>query len=42
MKKILQVLFEHKTLSRKQAEEVMLNMAKGSYNETEITAFITV
>jgi anthranilate phosphoribosyltransferase len=42
MKKILQYLFEHKTLSQQQAREVMLNIAKGVYNETEITAFITV
>lgn len=42
MKKILKHLFEHKTLSREQAKEVMLNIPKGVYNETEITAFITV
>jgi anthranilate phosphoribosyltransferase len=42
MKKILQHLFEHKTLSQQQAKEVMLNIAKGLYNDTEITAFITV
>jgi anthranilate phosphoribosyltransferase len=42
MKKILQILFEHKTLSREQAKDVMLNIARGSYNDTEITAFITV
>lgn len=42
MKKILQYLFEHKTLSQQQAKEVMLNIAKGVYNDTEITAFITV
>jgi anthranilate phosphoribosyltransferase len=42
MKKILQHLFEHKTLSQQQAKEVMLNIAKGAYNDTEITAFITV
>jgi len=42
MKKILQYLFEHKTLSLQQAKEVMLNIAKGVYNDTEITAFITV
>src|SRR5215216_5897289 len=42
MKKILQALFEHKTLSRHQAKEVMLNIAKGSYNDTELAAFITV
>jgi anthranilate phosphoribosyltransferase len=42
MKKILQHLFEHKTLSQQQAKDVMLNIAKGTYNDTEITAFITV
>jgi anthranilate phosphoribosyltransferase len=42
MKKILQHLFEHKTLSQPQAKEVMTNIAKGVYNDTEITAFITV
>ena len=42
MKKILQLLFEHKTLSREQAKEVMLNTAKGQYNESELTAFMTV
>lgn len=42
MKKILKHLFEHKTLSQQQAKEVMLNIAKGVYNNTEITAFITV
>ncbi len=42
MRKLLQHLFEHKTLSHEQAKEVMLNLARGSYNDTEITAFITV
>jgi anthranilate phosphoribosyltransferase len=42
MKKILQRLFEHKTISREEAKEIMLNIAKGVYNDTEITAFITV
>jgi anthranilate phosphoribosyltransferase len=42
MKKLLKYLFEHKTLSQQQAKEVMLNIAKGIYNDTEITAFITV
>jgi anthranilate phosphoribosyltransferase len=42
MKKILQYLFEHKTLSRGQAKEVLLAISKGDYNESEITAFITV
>jgi anthranilate phosphoribosyltransferase len=42
MKKILQYLFEHKTLSRQQAYDVLLNIGKGVYNEHEITAFMTV
>src|SRR5215213_4872205 len=42
MKKLLKHLFEHKTLSQQQSKEVMLNIAKGVYNDTEITAFITV
>ena len=42
MKKILQYLFEHKTLSREQAKDVLVNIGKGVYNEHEITAFMTV
>src|SRR6187401_3475081 len=42
MKKILQYLFEHKTLSREMAKEVLVNLGKGVYNEHEITAFMTV
>ncbi len=42
MKKILQLLFEYKTLTQQQAKEVLVNMGKGMYNEHEITAFMTV
>jgi anthranilate phosphoribosyltransferase len=42
MKKILQYLFEHKTLSRDLAKEVLVNIGKGIYNEHEVTAFMTV
>ncbi len=42
MKKILNFLFEHKTLDRQQAKEVLLNISKGMYNESEMAAFITV
>jgi len=42
MKKILQTLFEHKTLSREQARETLVNIGKGVYNEHQITAFMTV
>lgn len=42
MKKILQYLFEHKTLSREGAKDVLVNIGKGAYNEHEVTAFMTV
>jgi anthranilate phosphoribosyltransferase len=42
MKKILQQLFEHKTLNRETAKNVLLNISKNVYNEHEITAFMTV
>ena len=42
MKKILQHLFEHKTLSYQQAKDVLLGIGKSLYNEHEVTAFMTV
>ncbi len=42
MKKILQYLFEHKTLTRDSAKDVLMNIGKGLYNEHEVTAFMTV
>jgi len=42
MKKILQILFEHKTLDRSMAKEVLVNIGKAVYNEHEVTAFMTV
>jgi len=42
MKRILQLLFEHKTLDRQIAREVLVNIGKGVYNEHEVTAFMTV
>ncbi len=42
MKKILQYLFEHKTLSYQQAKDTLVGIGSGAYNEHEITAFMTV
>jgi len=42
MKKILNDLYEYKSLNRQQAREVLINISGGSYNETEIVSFITV
>ncbi|MEP6710908.1 MAG: anthranilate phosphoribosyltransferase [Ferruginibacter sp.] len=42
MKKILNYLFEYKTLTRQKAKEVLVNISNGVYNEAEISSFITV
>src|SRR6201995_986244 len=42
MKKILQYLFEHKSLPRDQAKDVLTRIAKGEFNDSELAAFITV
>ena len=42
MRKILNYLFEHKTLTRAEAEEVLTNIAGGIYSDAEIAAFLTV
>lgn len=42
MKNILKILFEYKTLTREQAKEVLSNISRGQYNDSEITSFITV
>ncbi len=42
MKQILNQLFNHQSLSREEAAEVMANIAAGKYNESQIAAFISV
>ncbi len=42
MRKILNELFESKTLTRQEAEEVLTKIATGAYTESEIAAFLTV
>jgi anthranilate phosphoribosyltransferase len=42
MKKILQYLFEHKTLSKDQARDILIEISEGKFSEHEITAFVTV
>ena len=42
MNRILQTLFEHKSLSRDQARDIMLNIADGKYNDNQLSAFMTV
>jgi anthranilate phosphoribosyltransferase len=42
MREILNHLFEHKTLNRHEAENVLTHIAKGNYSDSEIAAFLTV
>lgn len=42
MKAILNYLFEHKTLTKSEAKEVLTKIAQGMYSHSEIAAFITV
>ncbi|MBJ6117901.1 anthranilate phosphoribosyltransferase [Pontibacter sp. BT310] len=42
MKEILNHLFEHKTLTKEQAREVLVNITGGKYNQSQISSFLTV
>lgn len=42
MNKILSNLFEHKSLTREEARDIMLNIADGKYNDNHLSAFMTV
>ena len=42
IKNILKDLFEHKTLTREQAREVLVNIAGEKFNQSEVVAFLTV
>lgn len=42
MKKILNYLFEYKTLTRQQARDLLVQVSEGKFNESEISALITV
>ena len=42
MKQILNQLFNHQSLTREEAAEVMTNIAAGKYNDAQIAAFISV
>jgi len=41
MKEILNHLFEHKTFTKKQAKEILTNIARGMYNNSQMAAFMT-
>jgi anthranilate phosphoribosyltransferase len=42
MKETLNYLFDHKTLGRQEAKEILIGIGKGQYSEPEIASFLTV
>jgi len=42
MKNILNKLFNHHTLDRAEAKDTLIKIAQGAFNESQVTAFITV
>jgi len=42
MKKTLNNLINHETLTKDEAKNILINIASGSYNESQITSFLTV
>ena len=42
MKQTLYRLFEHQHLTKEESREILINMAEGRYNESQIAAFISV
>jgi len=41
MKQILNHLFENKTFTREQSKEILINIAQGKYNNSQMAAFMT-
>jgi len=42
MKEILNSLFEHKSLDKQTAKEILMNLTQGKYNASQVAAFLTV
>jgi anthranilate phosphoribosyltransferase len=42
MKRVLNQLFEHEKLTKDQAKEVLINISKSVYNDSQVAAFISV
>ena len=42
MKKIINRLIEHEILNKKESKEILYNIANGQYNNSQISAFLTV
>jgi anthranilate phosphoribosyltransferase len=42
MKKILERLFQHQTLSRQEAQKILGEISEAKYHPNEVSAFLTV
>ena len=42
MKEILNQLIEYKSLDKQTAKEILINLAQGKYNQSQVAAFLTV
>jgi anthranilate phosphoribosyltransferase len=42
MKEVLNNLFEYKSLDKEQAKNILINLAQGKYNHSQVAAFLTV
>jgi len=42
MREVLNILFEHRSLSRAQAKEVLVNIASAKYNPSQVASFMSV
>lgn len=42
MKEVLNQLFEYKSLDKATAKEILINLAQGKYNHSQVAAFLTV
>lgn len=42
MKKILETLFQHQTLSREEAKKILGHISEGKFNASEVSSFLTV
>jgi len=42
MKQILNQLIEHKTLDKQTAKDILIDLAKGKYNSSQVASFLTV
>jgi anthranilate phosphoribosyltransferase len=42
MKEILEHLYQHKTLTREEARQIIVDIASGKFNHNQIASFLTV